>query len=159
MRISLNKPMEAVANTDTLEGLELMQEYEKSLLQNFECADIPAENATHDGIMLRQVNMPAGSFVSGHEHRGSHWNIVMTGKAIVSINGESSKVQAGDVFVSNPNARKGLYIIEDMTWITVHHNPKNLTDNDEIEKEFVTKSESYYDMKNQLEGGNECLSE
>lgn len=141
-------------------GLGLMEEYEKTLLENFECMDIPAENVTHDGILLRKVFMPAGCYVSGHQHKHSHWNIVMTGKAIVSQNGNHSKVQAGDVFVSNPDVRKGLFIIEDMEWITVHKNPNNLTENDDIEAEFVKKSENYYDAKKQLEHKEvECLSE
>lgn len=135
MRMSLNKKK--------MEGLELMEEYEKALLSNFDCKDIPAENVTHDGILLRKVHMPAGSFVSGHEHRESHWNIVLTGRAVVSMNGESYRVQAGDCFVSDPNVRKGLYIMEDMDWITIHKNPDNLTENEDIEARFVTKSENY----------------
>lgn len=139
-------------------GIEVMERYEKELL-SAGATDLPATNYSHDGILLREVFMPAGSYVCGHEHKTSHWNIVVSGKAIVSMNGEAYKVKAGDRFVSHPGVRKGLYIVEDMTWITVHHNPTDTVDNEEIEAAFVDKTEAYYEAMAKLEGGQECLSE
>ena len=151
-----------MSEVQKIAGPGIMEVYEKALLDNFACEDIPAINSTHDGILLRKCSMPAGSYVSGHEHKHSHWNIVMSGKAVVSLNGESYKVEAGDIFVSDPGVRKGLYIVEDMDWVTVHKNPKNLESNEEIEAEYVQKTEAYYTaMGNQLEGKEkqECLSD
>lgn len=139
-------------------GIEVMERYEKELL-SAGATDLPATNYSHDGILLREVFMPAGSYVCGHEHKTSHWNIVVSGKAIVSMNGDTYKVKAGDRFVSHPGVRKGLLIIDDMTWITVHHNPTDTLDNNEIEATFVDKSEAYYEAMARLGGGQECLSE
>lgn len=139
-------------------GLEVMERYERELL-DAGATDLPATNYSHDGILLREVFMPAGSYVCGHEHKTSHWNIVVSGRAVVSMNGQSYQVNAGDRFVSHPGVRKGLFILEDMTWVTVHHNPTDTVDNEEIESIFVDKSEAYYNKMAELEGGAECLSE
>lgn len=146
------------AELDKPTGIALMEQYEEALLDSG-ASDLPATNYSHDGILLREVFMPAGSFVCGHEHKTGHWNIVVSGKAIVSMNGQSYQVKGGDRFVSSPGVRKGLYIIEDMTWITVHHNPTDTVDNEEVESMFVDKSEAYYKAMAKLGGGNGCLSE
>jgi len=90
--------MNEIADRDIPEGLELMEHYEKSLLDLEDCKDIPAANLVHDGVLLRVVDMEAGKYVCGHEHVTSHFNIVLSGKAIVSMNGLTSKVGAGDIF-------------------------------------------------------------
>lgn len=128
------------------DGLALMEEYERTLLQNFECIPCAAENVTHDGILLRKCFMPKGSFACGHEHKRSCWNIVLTGSAVVSLNGKSCKIQAGDIFVSEAGVRKGLFIVEDMEFMTIHHNSDNEIDNDKLEDRFVKKSNNFHQL-------------
>ncbi len=151
--------MEEIVDQDKLDGIELMEHYEKALMDGGDFHDVPAENVTHDGITLRKCFMPAGHFVSGHEHKRSHWNIVLSGKAIVSQNGEHSKIEAGDVFVSKPHVRKGLFIVEDMEFMTIHHNPTNETDNDKLEDMFVRKSDNYHNLGLKKREELACLSE
>lgn len=72
------------------------------------------------GVYLREIEMPAGAFIIGHEHKTEHLNIVLSGKAIVMAEGVIHHIEAPYIFKSNAGVRKVLYIIETMRWATVH---------------------------------------
>lgn len=108
---------------------------------------MPLEHRFQSGIYLREILMPADTFVIGHVHRHEHWNIILTGRALVSMEGEMKEVCAGDVIKSGPLVQKTLYIIEDMRWLTVHHNPGNLTDIERLEDEIVHLSPEMHDAR------------
>lgn len=72
------------------------------------------------GCYLREVTMPADTFVIGHCHRTRHFNIVLTGRAIVMIDGKIEHIEAPLIFESQPRVRKVLRILEEMKWATVH---------------------------------------
>lgn len=104
---------------------------------------IPLRNLFSDGVYIREVFMPAGSFVIGHEHKTRHFNIVLQGVASVIMGGKACILKAPFTFVSEPGVRKVLYIHEDMIFQTVHANPLNLLKIDELEHFHVRKSESF----------------
>jgi quercetin dioxygenase-like cupin family protein len=90
------------------------------------------------GVYLREIFMPAGSFVLGHEHNTEHLNIVIRGRARVLIDGVIQEIVAGDTFVSGAGVRKTLYILEDTVWQTVH--PTDETNVEKLETLLITKS-------------------
>ena len=94
------------------------------------------------GVYVRELFMPAGSLIVGHEHRTEHMNIVLTGSATVMCGEEVDMfVKAGDVFKSGIGVRKVLHIHEDMRWITTH--ATNKTTVDEVEDEIFRKSKTF----------------
>lgn len=109
--------------------------------------DTPLTHHFAPGVYLREISMPAGSFVLGHEHTTGHFNIVLSGSARVVIVGESgefgeaTRITAPCVFSSGPGVRKALLIDEDMRWLTVH--ATNETDVEKLESVLVRKSEAF----------------
>jgi len=94
-----------------------------------------------DGMYLRSLFLAEGMVVVGEVHRHSHFTILAEGKSkIVSQDGDM-EVEAPFVFISTPLAKRSVYAITDCTWITVHLNPENKTDIDEVENDHVIKSE------------------
>lgn len=89
--------------------------------------------------------MPAGALILGHEHTTEHFNIVLSGLALVLIDGKISTVKAGDVFKSGPGCRKALLIKEEMRWITVHGTDE--TDVEKIESKLTVQSEIFKRFK------------
>ena len=92
---------------------------------------------------LREIFMPAGTLVIGKIHATEHFNIIISGSAVVTHldeNGEfvRSKIGAGDTFISQAYVQKVVEIIEDCTWQTVHVTDK--TDLQEIEKNVIVES-------------------
>lgn len=102
---------------------------------------MPLTHRFAPGVYLREIFMPAGTFVIGHEHKTEHFNIVLTGRARVLVDGVVREVGAGEVFVSKPGVRKVLYILENMRWQTVH--PTDETDISKLEELLIIKSPSF----------------
>ena len=104
----------------------------------------PNKHYFSPGVYVREIFMPAGTVVIGHEHKTRHLNIVSTGRARVMMNGVIKEIVAPVTFESEPGVRKVLHILEDMVWSTVH--VTKTTDLGELEEEMITKSETFLEL-------------
>jgi hypothetical protein len=127
---------------------EQIQRLEARLL-NLPQADVPLVERFAPGVYLREVFMAKDTFVIGHEHRTEHFNVVLTGRASVLMNGEVSEIVAPCTFVSKPGVRKVLYIHEDMRWQTIH--PTEETDPLLLEDTLIVKSPAYLEHQAALD--------
>jgi hypothetical protein len=122
-----------------------MDEITKVLNENNEVqvytkeVDCPVKHGFSNGVYLREIFMPQGSYVIGKEHTTQHFNIILKGSAYVMMNDDIHFITAPTTFVSEPGTRKVLYIIEDMIWQTVH--PTEETDIDVLEETLVNDVE------------------
>ena len=122
-----------------------MDEITKVLNENNEVqvytkeVDCPVKHGFSNGVYLREIFMPQGSYVVGKEHTTQHFNIILKGSAYVMMNDDILFITAPTTFVSEPGTRKVLYIIEDMIWQTVH--PTEETDVDVLEETLVNDVE------------------
>lgn len=122
-----------------------IEEIEKALLTAFKEDDprfkeieCPLKHSFEaPGTYLRTIEMPAGSIILGAEHLTTHWNFVWRGRAQVMIDGVIEEIVGPCAFVSKAGIRKVLYILETMTWSTLH--VTDLTDPEEIEFQ-ITKT-------------------
>lgn len=120
--------------------MECIEQVEKRLLQ-FPQVQTPLTHRFAPHVYWREIEMPAGCIVIGHRHKTEHFNVVLTGRARVMMDGVVEEIVAPTVFVSKPGVRKVLYILETMRWATVH--PTDETDQDRLVDELVIKSETY----------------
>jgi mannose-6-phosphate isomerase-like protein (cupin superfamily) len=110
-------------------------------LLNMEQVDCPLIHRFTDGAYLREILMPAGTFIIGQKHRTRHFNIVLSGKAVVMIDGVIEQIEAPKVFESEPGVRKVLYIVEDMRWATLHVTSER--DLEKLEETLIEKSPAF----------------
>ncbi len=103
-------------------------------------SSMPVNHEFTDGIYTRTIYMPAGCVVVGHLHKTQHRNVILSGAAVVVMNGERVAVQAGDVITSDAGVRKVLFIEEDCRWMTIHANPENVRDIEVLEGYLVDKA-------------------
>jgi hypothetical protein len=89
------------------------------------------------GIYIREVRLPAGSFVIGHEQLTEHLNIMLTGKVLMA---DGSVLEAPTMFVGRPGKKAG-FIEEDCVWLNVYATEE--TDVDKLESMFLRKSEAF----------------
>lgn len=108
------------------------------------------------GIYTREIFMPAGTFVIGHEHRTTHFNIVLTGRARVMMEADApaEEIVAPCIFVSGAGVQKVLLIEEDMRWLTIHTNPDDETDIATLEERLLNLSAAFLEAK-----GNRTVDE
>ena len=103
--------------------------------------DCPLVHRFAPSVYMREVTMPTGSFVIGHEHNTEHFNVVLSGKARVMIDGVIEDIIAPCVFISKPSVRKILFIVEEMKWATVH--PTEQTDLEILDSTLIKKSDCF----------------
>jgi len=124
----------SVPINDQIENLER----ELLSLPQVEC---PLKHNFAPGVYMREITMPAGSLIIGHEHLTEHFNVILTGKARVMIDGVIEDLVAPCYFISKPNVRKVLYIVEEMKFATIH--PTEETSVDVLEQTLIRKSNSF----------------
>lgn len=126
--------------------------------EEFQPVECPLKHTFAPGIYRRQVTMPAGAFVIGHMHRFAHLNEITRGKALVSMNGVVTAMEAPFSFVSAPGVRKVLFIVEEMDFATFHPNPDDCQDIAVLESRYVEKSASYLKHQDDLRRLKELTS-
>jgi len=100
--------------------------------------ELPVTHLFAPDVYSREIFMPSGMLVIGHQHRTSHLNIVLTGSARVLMNGLVHEITAPFTFRSGEGVRKVLYILEDCRWMTIHATQD--TDVDVIEDKILDKA-------------------
>lgn len=91
-----------------------------------------------DLVYVRTVFMKAGSLITGKIHKVEHVVIVSQGSASIVCEERGAQfINAPMIFISQPMVKRVLFIHEDMIFTTVHQNPTNTRDLDELEKLLV----------------------
>lgn len=106
----------------------------------------PLTHSFSPGIYVRQIFIPAGTLISGKIHKHRHPNFLMSGKVIVITEGEGVQELEGPLSImSPPGTKRSLKALTDLIWITVHPNPTDTEDLEEIEKEVIAETYDDYD--------------
>lgn len=136
------KAAEVATGINSSQAIELqrIEAIEKTML-NAPQIEVPLHHAFAPNVYLRQVTMPKGSVIIGHQHKTEHFNIVLSGRASVYMEGEIHEIVAPSIFKSSAGVRKVLFIHETMVWATVH--PTSETNLDKLDEELIIKSESF----------------
>ena len=104
-------------------------------------ANCPLKHSFVDGIYVREIFMPAGTVCVGKIHRHAHPNFLMKGRVtVVTEEGGMSELKAPLSMISPAGTQRAVYVHEDATWFTIHNNPDNLTDLEELEELIIAKS-------------------
>ena len=104
-------------------------------------ADCPITHRFAPGIYVREVKMPAGSYVIGHHHKTLHINIMLSGHlTLINEDGTKTEMHAPQTFIAN-TGRKIAYIHEDVIFATEERDVETLEDM------FLDKSEAWLESK------------
>ena len=102
--------------------------------------DCPLVHSFADGIYVREIFIPAGIMLTGKIHKHSHPNFLMEGKvSMITEDGGAILMEAPQSIISPAGCKRALYTITPTWWITIHHNPTNTEDIDELEKEIIVE--------------------
>lgn len=120
--------------------------------------DLPLKHHFAPGVYVRELFVPKGTVIIGHEHRNATMNIVLAGRARVLSGGPVAELAAGDIFTSGAGVRKVALVLEDLRWLNVLPNPDNETDNEKLEDRHIIKSAAY--QRHELQTKEvKCLSQ
>jgi len=90
------------------------------------------------GIYTRELQIPAGSVLTGKIHRHEVMNVLVSGTIKVTTDAGIETLTGPLIFNSQAGTKKAAVSITDVIWLNIH--PTELTDLEEIEKEFIAPS-------------------
>lgn len=100
-----------------------------------------------DQLYMRKMIMPAGSFVVSAIHHTDHFWFLMTGRILVTTDGEEIEHIAPCYEKSIKGAKRLIKCLEDCIFINVHKNPKNIKKIKKIEKKLYSFTIEEYNKK------------
>ena len=148
---SISVAMDKLKTRRQSEMREKILDFEDKLSQHpdavFGDSDVcPVTHKFTEGLYVREMFMPKGTYIVGKIHKHEHFNFLMRGTIeVVTENGGFQTLKGPLVLVSPPGTKRVGRVITDTVWITVHHNPTNTQDLVELEKIVIAPSfEAYH---------------
>lgn len=103
--------------------------------------ECPVHHHFGPGVYIREVVLPAGSYIIGHRHNSPHLNIMLEGRlTLINADGTRAELRAPQTFVSGAG-RKIAYIHETVRWQNVYATEE--TDVETLETQLLDKSLAY----------------
>lgn len=104
---------------------------------------MPLRHIFTPGIYTREIFLPKGLALTSRIHKHEHPNFLMAG--VVDVFTEENgleRLEAPMWCVSPVGTKRAIYVIEDSIWVTIHANPDNIEDIEELERRITTESYS-----------------
>jgi hypothetical protein len=107
--------------------------------------EIPIFNFFADGVYVREMRVPAGTTITGKIHKTSTVDVLLEGSiVVVNDSGIPTRMDAPQVFESNPGVSKAGYAITDVRWLTIHGVETDTRDIAQLELELVVEDYQQY---------------
>tara|TARA_R110002051_G_scaffold265712_1_gene325548 strand:+ start:3592 stop:4062 length:471 start_codon:yes stop_codon:yes gene_type:complete len=106
----------------------------------------PLKHSFSDGIYVREITIPAGMVIVGKIHKHDHPNFLLKGEVVViTEEGGKEELKAPCSMISKPGTKRILYAKTELVWTTVHLNPTNTQDLEELEEEIIAPTYEAYE--------------
>jgi len=119
----------------------------KTLVDN---EQFPIKHNFSDQLYMREMRMKAGTFVVSAIHHTDHFWFLMTGRILVTTDGETIEHIAPCFEKSIKGAKRLITCSEDCIFINIHKNPSNTMDLDEIENKLYSFTIEEYINKEKI---------
>ncbi len=120
---------------------------------DLEEVNCPLQHLFAPDIYVRTIFIPAGTYIVGKIHKHAHANILSKGRVtVVTESGGLEHLEGPVQMVSEPGTKRAVYAHTDVVWTTIHPNPTNTEDLQELEEATIAKTyEEYLLMNNEIE--------
>ena len=126
--------MNQIVTTGQLDKLD-------ALLQQLPQTVLPLVHEFCDGLYARTIFMPADTIVTSQTHKCDSIALVRYGLFKMTTDEGVQTFSTGDLMITKAGARRALHIIEDTCFVTVHANPTNEQDPEELWSLFTNPQE------------------
>ena len=107
--------------------------------------ECPLKHTFPEGMYVREIFMPAGSIVTSRIHKFDNPFFITKGRVtVVSENEGLVTYTAPYSGITLPQTRRVLLIHEDTIWTTVHLNPENKTNHEELFNDLTYVRDNKY---------------
>jgi len=94
----------------------------------------PLKHSFAEGLYIREVFLPRGYIIVTRIFKKSHATFMMVGDCSVLTEKGIMRVKAPFHMVTPVGTKRVIYTHDDTAWITIHANPDNIRDIDELER-------------------------
>lgn len=108
----------------------------------------PLKNSFCEGMYVREILIPAGTYYTGAIHKHSHPRFLMQGELVVATEEGVKNYKAPMSMITVEGTKRAGFAKTDCIIVTVHLNPTNTTDIAELRKELVV--DDYKELDEQL---------
>jgi len=105
----------------------------------------PLKHEFTDGIYIREMFLPTGTYISGEIHKFEHFVELLEGEIIVLTEDGYKHLKAPLRFKSKPGVKRVAYVVSDCKWATIHFNRSNETDLRKLKEHHIAKDFIEYD--------------
>jgi hypothetical protein len=117
----------------------------EAFVANLPQQECPLKHTFPEGMYVREIFMPAGSIVTSRIHKFDNPFFITKGRVTVISENEGLVTYVAPYSgITKPGTRRVLFIHEDTTWTTVHLNPSNKTDHEDILNDIASVRENQY---------------
>ena len=106
----------------------------------------PLKHTFADGVYVRQMHMPEGTYVVGKIHKREHVWFLLEGCIAVATEEKTEEYEAPCYVVSTGGTKRVILALEDSIFVNIHPNPDNTQDLTELEKYNVVKTYDEYEQ-------------
>jgi len=101
--------------------------------------DFELEHSFAEGLYIRRLIMPKEIFYVGKLHKDSYFAVMESGDMTCLTENGVKRLQGFHSSIAPPGTKRFGYTHEETIWKTVHANPDNITDIDELDKMIHVK--------------------
>lgn len=106
----------------------------------------PVKHSFANGMYIREIFIPAGSYVTGKIHNHSHPVFLLHGTLYLITEFDQKVLEGPSHFISAEGAKRAAYAATDIVWVTVHLNPENTQDLQKLEDFIISKDYESFDL-------------
>lgn len=156
MAITLHSKSELSGDPKVREGIvkidEAWKKEEGSVIGNKWVDVIPGAEMDHhfvNGLYIRMAKAPAGMLFTTQIHKVRHPFFIMSGSARILTEEGIATLTAPYQGFTEAGTKRLMYILEDITWYTIHATDKTTVE--EVEKEVLAKDFGEFNEQQILE--------
>lgn len=114
----------------------------EQVMSQFPQVEQPLTHHFNEGQYAREIFNPKGSLIVTKTHKHGNASFIPTGRLLVITEDGQREMHGGQWFMTKPGTKRLIYALEDTRFVTVHPNPLNITDLNELEKQIIEGGES-----------------
>lgn len=143
--IMTSNGMSTQAKTKVVAKHSGIEELEAAMLNFPDKMEAPIYHFHGPGVYIREMHIPKGALILGHEHKHDHLCVMLRGKlALLSKTAPPEIIEGPYMFVAS-SGRKLAFALKDTVFQNIH--PTDSTNLKEIEKQFITKSDTFLEYE------------
>lgn len=117
-KIFRDKPIGEMTRSEKINVLE-------SALNHMPQVQCPVRHFFSDGLFAREISIPAGTVLTGAEHKTEHIAILHKGKLRMLRENGTEDISAPCTFIAKPGNKNAGVALEDSVWTSFYPNPDN----------------------------------